>query len=431
MGLVNVLSGAPYGYRYLKRTDSSHACYVIEESQATVVRQVYQWYTQESLSIGAITRRLNEQRVATRTGKLRWERSVVWAMLRNPAYAGRAAFGKTERAERQRITRPLRQKGGFSVRCGAYKERPVDQWISIPVPALVDEETFARAQERLAVNQRLSARNTKEPTLLQGLLVCAQCGYALYRTSTRTTRRQAKYYRCLGSDAYRHLREPACSCRPIRVEDLDELVWNQVVKLLEDPALIRAELERRRQESLKSHPAELRQERLSQELQRVGRQIDKLLDAYQEGLLKLEELRARVPTLRKKQACAQKELEGARWQLLANEKLQQIEQSMESFLGKLKQSIKTINVAERQKIIRLLVREIVVEKDNVTVRHCIPLTGGVRDAAGRSEQSYPLCTRSSDAPLRCAGCGRKKPLVFHKPGLQPLLENAPIHRDVL
>jgi site-specific DNA recombinase len=58
---------------------------VIEESQAEVVRQVYQWYTQESLSIGAITRRLNEQKVATRTGKLRWERSVLWAMLRNPA----------------------------------------------------------------------------------------------------------------------------------------------------------------------------------------------------------------------------------------------------------------------------------------------------------------------------------------------------------
>jgi len=409
-GLVNVLSGAPYGYRYLKRTDSSHACYVIEESQAEVVRQVYQWYTQESLSIGAITRRLNEQKVATRTGKLRWERSVLWAMLRNPAYVGRAAFGKTERAERQRITRPLRQKGGFSVRCAAHKERPVDQWISIPVPGLVDEETFARAQERLAVNQRLSSRNTKEPTLLQGLLVCAQCGYALYRTSTRTTRRQAKYYRCLGSDAYRHLREPACSCRPIRVEDLDELVWNQVVKLLEDPALIGVELERRRQESLKSHPAEQRQERLSQELQRVGRQIDKLLDAYQEGLLKLEELRERVPTLRKKQACAQKELEGARWQLLANEKLQQIEQCMESFLGRLKQSTRTMNVAERQKIIRLLVKEIVVEKDNITVRHCIPLTGGVRDAAGRSEQSYPVCTGS-----RLAGAGKYLPALCPGP----------------
>jgi hypothetical protein len=61
-----------------------------------------------------------------------------------------------------------------------------------------------------------------------------------------------------------------------------------------------------------------------------------------------------------------------------------------------------MSVAERQKIIRLLVREIVVEKDNVTVRHCIPLTGGVRDAAGRSEQSYPLCTWSNHGPLRSA-----------------------------
>ena len=58
-GLVNVLSGAPYGYRYLKKSDGSDSCYVIDENEVPVVRQVYQWYTEEGLSLGAIARRFD------------------------------------------------------------------------------------------------------------------------------------------------------------------------------------------------------------------------------------------------------------------------------------------------------------------------------------------------------------------------------------
>ncbi len=149
-GCVNVLSGAPYGYRYVKKNEATDACYLVDEAQAAAVREVFAWYTVEGLSIGGIARRLNERGVPTRFGKSLWERSKVWAMLRNPAYAGRAAFGKTERAERKRVTRPLRQKGGYSARCSANRERPKDQWIAMAVPALVTEETFARAAENIA-----------------------------------------------------------------------------------------------------------------------------------------------------------------------------------------------------------------------------------------------------------------------------------------
>ena len=403
-GLINVLSGAPFGYRYLKKTDGSDSCYVIDENEVPVVRQVYQWYTEEGLSLGAIARRLTEQGVPTRRGKARWERSVVWAMLRNPAYVGRAAYGKTESAERRRITRPLRQRGGFSKRCRANRERPREQWIEIAVPALISEPTFARAQERLAQNQRLSIKNTREITLLQGLLVCAECGYALYRTSTRTSKRRAKYYRCLGSDRWRQLMKTPCTCRPIRVEDVDEAVWTQVKRLLEDPFLIRTELERRRDEGLRANPIEQRRHRVEHDIQRVNQQIDKLLDAYQEGLLGLGELRHRMPALRKKQAAAQKELESAHWQALADEQLRQLDQSLETFLGRLKQLAQNLSVADKQKIIRLLVKEIIVEKDAIIVRHCIPVTGNAElkeQLNGQTDQStYQVCTRSHHPALR-------------------------------
>jgi site-specific DNA recombinase len=108
---VNVLCGAPYGYRYIKKSEHSQAYYEVVEAQAEVVRKIFTGYTQELWSIGAIARQLNEQGIPTRSGQGLWERSTVWGMLRNPAYQGSACFGKTEICARQRITRPLRQKG--------------------------------------------------------------------------------------------------------------------------------------------------------------------------------------------------------------------------------------------------------------------------------------------------------------------------------
>src|SRR4029077_15898157 len=98
-GSINVLCGAPYGYRYVKKSDTSAAYYQVVDAEAEVVRTVFDWYTRTGFSIGAITRELNQRRTRTRSGNGRWERSTVWGLLRNPAYAGHACFGKTERRE--------------------------------------------------------------------------------------------------------------------------------------------------------------------------------------------------------------------------------------------------------------------------------------------------------------------------------------------
>jgi site-specific DNA recombinase len=397
LGCVNVLSGAPYGYRYVKKTEASEAHYAVLEAEAEVVREMYRLYTQELWSIGAIARELNRRNVPTHSGKGPWERSTLWGMLRNPAYQGRACFGKTEASARQRVTKRLREKGGFSPRCSAGHERPREQWIEIAVPALVSEATFALAQERLAENQRLSARRTKAPTLLQGLLVCGQCGYGWYRTSTKTTRCQAQYYRCLGSDRYRHLRGPVCSCRPLRQEYLDELVWAEVVRLLNEPELVRAEIERRVHESLNSDPAQQRKARLTQELKRVEAQLDKLLDAYQEELLSLAQLRTRVPDLKRRQTALANELQGVALKAMEQSRLIELQSSLENFLATLRQSAQSLGVLERQKIIRLVVKEIVVHADTLTIHHCLPVSATSR---GPSDGSYALCTRGDLAHSR-------------------------------
>lgn len=140
--MVNVLSGAPYGYRYVRKNDNCAAYYEVIESEAQVVRMVFAAYTQQGLSINAIARLLNERQIPTRTGSTRWERSTVWGLLRNPAYQGRACYGKTELQPRQRITRPLRQRHGVASRDSANHERPREDWIEVPVPSAGERRDF-------------------------------------------------------------------------------------------------------------------------------------------------------------------------------------------------------------------------------------------------------------------------------------------------
>src|SRR5213594_644974 len=75
VGVVNVLSGAPYGYRYVRKSDGCAAYYEVIETEAAVVRMVFEMYTQQGLSINAIARMLNERQIPTRSAAARCERS--------------------------------------------------------------------------------------------------------------------------------------------------------------------------------------------------------------------------------------------------------------------------------------------------------------------------------------------------------------------
>ncbi len=154
-GEVSVLCGAPYGYRYIRKTRDAPARYEIDAAEAEIVRLVYDTYTVDGLSIGAIARLLREMGPPTRRRVTRWERSVVWAMLRNPAYKGAACFNKTQVGQRQKVTRPFRLSGRTvhgEKSCG--HERPREEWIEIPVPAIVSEEAFALAADRAPGRQQ-------------------------------------------------------------------------------------------------------------------------------------------------------------------------------------------------------------------------------------------------------------------------------------
>ena len=403
-GSPSVLSGAPYGYRYVKRSEGLEARYEVLAGEAEVVRQVFDSYTREHCSMRAIARQLSAQGIPTRTGKQRWERSVIWAILRNPAYCGRACYGKTGTGPRQRVTRPLRQPGKFASQQVGGLERPREEWIEIPVPALVSEEQFAQAQEQLAANQRHARRRTKEPTLLQGMLVCRRCGYAYYRCSTRTTKRKLYYYRCLGSDGWRYEDGVRCASHPVRQDRLDALVWQELVRLLEDPALLEAELERRLAAGRETGPQRRRVAELEAERERLERAGARLVTAYQEELITLEELRSRIPAMRSRKRVLEAELEAIESAAEERERYLRIAETVAGFRDRLRAGSESLDVIERQKVLRSLVKEVLVDDGEITIRHSIPVTESDGPANGKpaadlpqrnpAPQSYPLCPGS-------------------------------------
>jgi site-specific DNA recombinase len=375
-GEISVLSGAPYGYRYIRKRDEAPASYTVIEAEARVVRDVYARYTVAGASIGAITRGLNDQGVATRKPGARWERSMIWAMLRNPAYRGTACFGKTRVAPRQRVTRALRLRGGMTTRNSANHERPREEWIEIPVPGLIAEETFARAQELLHENRVRARRRTIEPSVVQGLVSCRKCGYALSRTSTRSSARLIHYYRCIGSDGWRHLGGPVCENRPVRQDLLDQIVWTEVMRLLEEPALIEQELDRRLAVARAADPTKQREQTMQRELVRVGKGIERLLTAYQEELLSLEQLRERMPALRQREHTLRAELHALAEQTRDRAAYLRLAETLSAFLARLRLAADTLDILERQRIVRLVVKEVLVGDGTIVIRHSIPVPSG-------------------------------------------------------
>jgi len=241
------------------------------------------------------------------------------------------------------------------------------------VPALVAEDTWARAQRRLADNKRYAARNSKVPSLLQGLAACSSCGYAYYRGHTTTTAGNTiYYYRCLGSDNYRYEHGRISDNKPVRTDYLDNLVWDHITGLLADPTLIRAEIDRRLHQLRTADPTTTTQQRLEQALATASASITRLIKAYQEELISIDELRERMPELRARETGLRSQLDALATQLVDRENYLKLATGLEDFLRQPRTNTATAAVPEQQRVLRLLVKDVLIGPDRIVIRHSIP-----------------------------------------------------------
>jgi site-specific DNA recombinase len=376
VGMVSVLGGAPYGYRYIKKDEGGGAArFEIVLDEARVVRQVFQWVGQERATLGEVVRRLTAAKERTHMGRTVWDRTTVWDMLKNPAYMGMAAFGKTQAGPlgprlRAQRGRPLQPRDPRS-----HRDTPPEDWLHIPVPPIVDAAVFAAVHEQLQENRRrarLGLRGAKY--LLQGLVCCAQCGYAYYGKAISPSARKHHprhyaYYRCVGTDAYRFGGVRVCGNHQVRTDLLDVAVWREASALLEQPH--RLEQEYRQRLTVRS---EQETERTTVERQRdkLRQGLARLIDSYTEGYLEKSEFDSRVTRQRQRIAALDEQVRQLADAEALQRELRLLIGRLEDFAAQVEEGLETADWLTRREIIRTLVSRVEIDHTQVNVVFRVP-----------------------------------------------------------
>jgi len=355
----------PYGYRRIPRRDGVPAHLVINEDEAGVVRKIFSWHVDECMSIRQISKRLTrEGYIPPKRGKC-WGETTVHRILQREAYLGMLYYN---RSYEQRI--PVSDKN----RRGRQKvERPQSEWIGVSIPEIINRETFERSQARHNPNQQFSPRNLhEEHWLLRRLCRCGKCGFKCACVADKRRPQIVYYYRCSKQDDV--LGRPKCRPHHIRAEFLDQLVWEEIKRHILHPDLL-----------LKAHSTIndikcLDQSFLGTQIQNARKRLEKsefqrrrLIDAFQEGFIYKEEFEERMSDLLKKINNMKSDLAvlGEEYKNISvgNELFVKIK----DFTETVSKNIDKITFIQKQKLVRMIIHEVVITDNIIKIYFKIPL----------------------------------------------------------
>lgn len=370
---------APYGYRYLARKTGGGGTFVVDEPEAQMIRQIFQWYAGDQLSLFRVVQRLNASAWRTRAGNKYWSPTTVARILRNSFYIGRWYVNRTMAVEPVRPRVPLAYRKNLK---SAVRLRPRDEWIEIAVPAIIEPELFDRAQAQRAVNARFADRRTKRDGiyLLKGLLTCGHCGRALVGEGRGLLRQHDFYYTCTTRCSPTAVAVAGrCPAARVRASGLNDVVWAIVVNLLTQRDALHVELDRWAAENEGGPEAPLGRalEHAERALHDLQRQEQRLLDAYLLGAVSLEAFKPRSATLLQQKAQAHEHVLKLQRERQAREHAEALTQSALAFAADLEKVLADTPFHVRQQILRLLVERIIVKDDHLEIRVALPVSGNI------------------------------------------------------
>jgi site-specific DNA recombinase len=362
---------APFGYRLHPERPRDPAALQIDPVAAVVVQELFAAYAAGGVTLHALAAQLTERRVPTPTGKPVWRPSSIRQLLTNPAYKGQAASGRLRTTPARRRKSSLEPIGrGVSTRA-----HPSQEWITVPVPALVSAEQFDLIARRLATNQRSARRSTTHPYLLRGLVSCGICRLSCSGITRTATDTRYRYYRCLGKQAkVASGRLQPCTARFIPATQLDELVWADLCAVLQHPELVTQAVERAHSGAWVPQELRRRQATLRRVLASVARQRQRLLEAYLAEVIDLACFQRQDRTLGQQEAdlLAREREVAAQGERLVG--LSATAQSMTQILEQLRVGLDQAGFQQRRQLVELLIDRVVVTDGHVEIRYVIPTT---------------------------------------------------------
>ena len=398
--------GLPYGYR----TGDDGRPEVVEE-QAEVVRRIFQMYLHEGIGSPSIAVRLTDEGIPTQTGKLLWRQSYIHYVLANATYTGTWVYGKERHISTEDGTKSY--------------EQPRDTWIEVPVPQIIDAETWERAQALKKQRSRKARRNTKVLYVLQHLLRCGECGHNFHAKTTWSTTNvrggkkyrydltaPRRYYMCNGTHSLR-LR---CRKRPsIRAERLEEPVWNEVKRVLQNPDVIVAGIE-----SLDSQEGGGLQEEIAQaerELRNIQIEEDRAIRLFVSGKITEAQLDHQRRFITERLESARAKLDDYRAREAGGAEKRHLMEAVLAWAREVGKGLDELTDEQRKELLQMVVDQVVIDRDNnVDITLAIPIDGNcpgpdspepeyVAIASDKSSSgSFPGSPESASTPWPSSPC---------------------------
>ena len=319
--------------------------------------------------------------------------AAVHVLPSDEAYAGRLYWNRTQTSYDPALGRTR------------ATPRPREEWIEIPIPAIIDEATLESVAATARNNSSYSPRRTEPDTfLLRRLLRCAHCQVKLNCYRARRNHTTTRYYLCPHRDPWRAGgAEHRCPERRVRADELDTFVFNQVRQLLTRPDLITAG-----QTAVAAHTPAPDDELLTAQLARLQRRLQsahtergRVADLYQAGVIDNAEMRRRsreIDTRAQRLELEHQTLIARRSELAAGNRLSR---SITNFAQRALHGIDTLDFQGRQQLLRLVLEDVRVQGWNVELRLRIPL-----DENPPADATIPASHTDRRPRARSAGSAR-------------------------
>ncbi len=348
-------NGTPFGYQI-----GDDGKPQINQTEAEIVRRIFDMYVHQGLGAPSIARRLTDADIPRANRSKQWLEPHIQRILKNEAYKGTWWYGKT----RQVATDTGRK----------IYDQPKDTWIQIPFPPLVDEETWNRAQTIKAQRMSRAKRNTKTFYLLQHLVRCAECGFLLGGRTTKrnVVRRHGKvyeydldpprrYYKCYGMQSYR----TRCREHPfIRAERLEDLVWSEVKKVVQNPNLIVAGIH-----SLEDQEADdTLAEQIAQaerDLRDVQMEEDRAIRLFVSGKITEDQLDHQRKFITERLEHCRNKLDDCLARKSMEVEKRAVADTVIMWAREVDEGMDDMSPQQRQEVLRLIIDRVTIDRDNV------------------------------------------------------------------
>ena len=297
-----------YGYN---KTIGDYFNLEINQEEAAVIQQIYQWYTKEGYGAAKISNKLNERGLKTKRN-CQWSQNAICRILTNELYTGKIINGKQEVAD---------------FLTGRRTDKDETDWMVVERPDLriIEPETYEKAQQILqSRNKAFNIKHERQSNkyLFSTLIKCKECGWSFRRT-VRTYKNTYVRWVCSG-----HNGRGADSCPnaiTVDEEDLIQALQEYFAEMLKQKKNVIQNVVREFQRIYKAKDENIEYEKeLNQQLAKLQKTRQKFMDMYTDDLISREELNTKIGGMRKEIERLENELKMVSYHLTKGEQLEHI-----------------------------------------------------------------------------------------------------------